>query len=115
MVVSNMFRILYNIGHIIYYKLHMILLHLIDVQIPITNPFSSMGIPSPIDIPNPISIKQEIRKDIIKGIREDIKDGIRGDIRGDDIAKALGHMDEDGSYIKKIKYKPYDGPVCETP
>ena len=34
-------------------------------------------------------------KDIIKGIREDIKDGIRDDIKGDDIAKALGHMDKD--------------------
>jgi hypothetical protein len=44
---------------------------------------------------NPISIKQEIREDIIKGIREDIKDGIRDDIKGDDIAKALGHMDKD--------------------
>tara|TARA_R110002074_G_scaffold155916_1_gene311936 strand:- start:397 stop:654 length:258 start_codon:yes stop_codon:yes gene_type:complete len=83
----NIFKILYNIGHIIYYKLHMAWLHLIDVQIPITNPFNSMGTMKP----NPI------------GIRED------------DIAKALGHMDEDGSYIKDIKYKPYDGPVCETP
>ena len=44
---------------------------------------------------NPISIKQEIREDIIKGIREDIKDGIRDDIKGDDIAKALGQMDKD--------------------
>jgi len=114
-MIENIFKTLLNIGHIIYYKLHMILLHLIDVQIPITNPFSSMGIPSPIDIPNPISIKQEIRKDIIKGIREDIKDGVRGDIKGDDIAKALGHMDEDGSYVKEIKYKPYEGPYCETP
>ena len=60
-------------------------LHLIDVQIPITNPFNSMGTMKP----NPIE--------------------------PDSIAKALGHMDEDGSYIKKIKYKPYDGPVCETP
>jgi hypothetical protein len=113
----NIFKVLYNIGHIIYYRLHMAWLHLIDVEIPITNPFSSIGImkPNPIDIPNPISIKQEIRGDIIEGIREDIRDGVRGDIRGDDVAKALGHMDEDGSYIKKIKYKPYDGPVCETP
>ena len=60
-------------------------LHLIDVQIPITNPFNSMGTMKP----NPIE--------------------------PDSIAKALGHMDEDGSYIKEIKYKPYDGPVCETP
>ena len=60
-------------------------LHLIDVQIPITNPFNSMGTMKP----NPIE--------------------------PDSIAKALGHMDEDGSYIKDIKYKPYDGPVCETP
>ena len=60
-------------------------LHLIDVQIPITNPFNSMGTMKP----NPIE--------------------------PDSIAKALGHMDEDGSYIKEIKYEPYDGPVCETP
>jgi len=84
-----MFRILYNIGHIIYYKLHMALLHLIDVEIPIPNPFSVMSISTMK--PNPI------------GIRED------------DIAKALGHMNEDGSYIKEVDYKPYDGPVCETP
>ena len=50
-------------------------LHLIDVQIPITNPFNSMGTMKP----NPIE--------------------------PDSIAKALGHMDEDGSYIKEIKYK----------
>ena len=60
-------------------------LHLIDVQIPITNPFNSMGTMKP----NPIE--------------------------PDSIAKALGHMNEDGSYIKDIKYEPYDGPVCETP
>ena len=79
----NIFKILYNIGHIIYYKLHMAWLHLIDVQIPITNPFNSMGTMKP----NPIE--------------------------PDSIAKALGHMDEDGSYIKEPK--PYDGPYCETP
>ena len=65
----------------------MALLHLIDVQIPIPNPFNSMGTMKP----NPI------------GIRED------------SIAKALGHMDEDGNYIKEPKHKPYDGPYCETP
>ena len=54
---------------------------------------------NPKDTSYQLSIKQEIRKDIIKGIREDIKDGIRGDIKGDDIAKALGHMDKDNNYI----------------
>ena len=85
MVVNNMFRILYNIGHIIYYKIHMALLQLIDVQIPIPSPFNPIN----NDIPNPIE--------------------------SDSIAKALGHMDEDGNYIKEPKHKPYDGPYCETP
>jgi len=113
-------------------------LHLIDVEIPITNPFSISSIinrfvesnrfhesndnetfntmnDNPKDTSYQLSIKQEIRKDIIKGIREDVKEGIRDDIKGDDVAKALGHMDKDNDYIKEIKYKPYDGPTCETP
>ena len=60
----------------------MALLHLIDVQIPIPSPFN----PVSNDIPNPIE--------------------------PDSIAKMLGHMDEDGSYIKEV---PYSGPYCETP
>jgi hypothetical protein len=126
MLMYNIFKILYNIGHIIYYKLHIMWLHLIDVEIPITNPFSISSIindnetfntmnDNPKDTSYQLSIKQEIRKDIIKGIREDVKEGIRDDIKGDDIAKALGHMDKDNDYIKEIKYKPYDGPTCETP
>ena len=95
-------------------------LHLIDVEIPITNPFSISSIINDNETfntmnDNLISIKQEIRKDIIKGIREDVKEGIRDDIKGDDVAKALGHMDKGNDYIKEIKYKPYDGPTCETP
>jgi hypothetical protein len=85
MIFNNLFKTLYNIGHIIWYKIHMVCLHLIDVQIPIPNPFNPIN----NDIPNPIE--------------------------SDSIAKMLGHMDEDGSYIKEPKYKPYNGPYCETP
>ena len=34
---------------------------------------------------------------------------------GDGVAKMLGHMDSDGNYVKDDNYKPYNGPVCETP
>ena len=84
-MIENIFKTLYNIGHIIWYKIHMVCLHLIDVELPIPSLFNPIN----NDIPNPIE--------------------------PNDIAKALGHMDEDGSYIKEPKYKPYNGPYCETP
>jgi hypothetical protein len=62
----------------------MVCLHLIDVQIPIPSQFNTINL---MKSPN--------------------------QIEGDDIAKMLGHMDEDGSYIKEDN--PYNGPYCETP
>ena len=83
-MIENIFKTLYNIGHIIYYRLHMALLHLIDVELPIPSQFNTINL---MKSPN--------------------------QIEGDDIAKMLGHMNEDGSYIKEDN--PYNGPYCETP
>jgi hypothetical protein len=84
MIFNNLFKVLYNIGHIIWYKIHMVCLHLIDVELPIPSQFNTINL---MKSPN--------------------------QIEGDDIAKMLGHMDEDGSYIKEDN--PYNGPYCETP
>lgn len=83
-MIENIFKTLYNIGHIIWYKIHMVCLHLIDVELPIPSQFNTINL-----MKNP------------------------NQIEGDDIAKMLGHMDEDGSYIKEDN--PYNGPYCETP
>ncbi len=52
-MIENLFKILYNIGHIIYYKLYDSYLSLMDIEIPIPSPFSVMSIhtmkPKPID------------------------------------------------------------------
>jgi hypothetical protein len=96
-MIENIFKTLLNIGHIIYYKIHMVWLNLIDVQIPIPNHFNPMTTPSQIDQ------------------NDDLVNDYIDSWDGDDVAKMLGHMDEDGSYIKEPKHKPYDGPYCETP
>jgi len=64
-IVYNIFKVLYNIGHIIYYKTYMTWLKLGDIEIPFPLPYSTMKNPKPIDT--------------------------------------------------QQDYKPYDGPVCETP
>ena len=77
-MIENIFKTLYNIGHIIWYKIHMVCLHLIDVELPIPSLFNPIN----NDIPNPIE--------------------------PNDIAKALGHMDKDNNYIEEVPYSgPY--------
>lgn len=72
-MIENIFKTLYNIGHIIYYRLHMALLHLIDVELPIPSQFNTINL---MKSPN--------------------------QIEGDDIAKMLGHdgsyIKEDNPY-----------------
>ena len=40
MIFHNLFKTLYNIGHIIWYQTHMALLRLTEVEIPIPNQFN---------------------------------------------------------------------------
>ena len=100
MILNNLSKTLYNIGHIIYYRLHGGILHLIDVELPIPSLFNPLS----NDIPNQIDKNDDLVNDYIDSWYE-----------GDDVAKMLGHMDSDGNYIKDDNYKPYNGPVCETP
>ena len=96
MISVNIFKTLYNIGHIIYYKTYNSILYLIDMASPFDR--------SPMKSPNQIDKNDDLVNDYIDSWYE-----------GDDVAKMLGHMDSDGNYIKDEKYKPYSGPVCETP
>ena len=90
-IVKNILKVFYNIGHIIYYKTYNSALRLVDMELlrPMKSP----------------KVEQE-------GLVEDYIDSW---YEGDDVAKILGHMDEDGDYIKEEQYKPYGGPICETP
>ena len=101
MISVNIFKTLYNIGHIIYYKGYNIILHLIDIELPIPSQFNTISL---MKSPNQIDKNDDLVNDYIDSWYE-----------GDDVAKMLGHMDSDGNYIKDEKYKPYSGPVCETP
>ena len=99
-VAKNIFKVFYNIGHIIYYKAYNSILYLIDVELPIPNQFNVVN----NDNTNTIDKNDDLVNDYIDSWYE-----------GDGVAKMLGHMDSDGNYIKDDNYKPYNGPVCETP
>ena len=43
MVIMNVIKILYNVSHIIWYKLHNAWLHMIDVELPIPSLFNPMS------------------------------------------------------------------------
>mgnify|MGYP003667645226 FL=1 len=99
-VAKNIFKVFYNIGHIIYYKAYNSILYLIDVELPIPNQFNVVN----NDNTNTIDKNDDLVNDYIDSWYE-----------GDGVAKMLGHMDSNGNYIKDDNYKPYNGPVCETP
>ena len=87
MVIMNVIKILYNVSHIIWYKLHNAWLHMIDVELPIPSLF------------NPL----------------DSSDGTSNTIdKNDDLV--LDYIDS-WSEVDSTnqKDKPYDGPYCETP
>ena len=100
MIFNNLFKVFYNIGHIIYYKAYNSILYLIDVELPIPNQFNVVN----NDNTNTIDKNDDLVNDYIDSWYE-----------GDGVAKMLGHMDSNGNYIKDDNYKPYNGPVCETP
>ena len=88
MIFHNLFKVFYNIGHIIYYKGYNIILHLIDIELPIPSQFNTISL---MKSPNQI------------------------DKNDDDYIDSWYEGDSDGNYIKDDNYKPYNGPVCETP
>ena len=96
MISVNLFKTLYNIGHIIYYKTYNSILYLIDMEL-----LSKFNTISLMKSPNQIDKNDD--------------DYIDSWYEGDGVAKMLGHMDSNGNYIKDDNYKPYNGPVCETP
>ena len=92
MILNNLFKTLYNIGHIIYYRLYNGILYLIDVELPIPSLFNPLS----NDIPSQIDKNDDLVNDYI-----DSWDGY--------------HITNDENYIKEVEHKPYDGPYCETP
>ena len=98
MIFHNLFKVFYNIGHIIYYKGYNSILYLIDIELPIPSQFNTISL---MKSPNQIDKNDD--------------DYIDSWYEGDGVAKMLGHMDSDGNYVKDDNYKPYNGPVCETP
>ena len=88
MISVNLFKVFYNIGHIIYYKGYNIILHLIDIELPIPSHFNTISL---MKSPNQI------------------------DKNDDDYIDSWYEGDSNGNYIKDDNYKPYNGPVCETP
>ena len=86
MISVNIFKTLYNIGHIIYYKTYNSILYLIDMEL-----LSKFNTISLMKSPNQI------------------------DKNDDDYIDSWYEGDSNGNYIKDDNYKPYNGPVCETP
>ena len=93
MILNNIFKTLYNIGYIIYYRLHGGILHLIDVELPIPSLFNPLS----NDIPNQIDKNDDLVNDYIDSWYE---------------GESKFREDSDGNPIKN---EPYNGPVCETP
>ena len=60
-VAKNIFKVFYNIGHIIYYKAYNSILYLIDVELPIPNQFNVVN----NDIPNQIDKNDDLVNDYI--------------------------------------------------
>ena len=92
-VAKNIFKVFYNIGHIIYYKAYNSILHLIDVELPIPSLFNPLS----NDIPNQIDKNDDLVNDYIDSWYE---------------GESKFREDSDGNPIKN---EPYNGPVCETP
>ena len=93
MILNNLSKTLYNIGHIIYYRLHDGILQLIDVELPIPSLFNPLS----NDIPNQIDKNDDLVNDYIDSWYE---------------GESKFREDSDGNPIKN---EPYNGPVCETP
>ena len=83
MISVNIFKTLYNIGHIIYYKGYNSILYLIDMEL-----LSKFNTISLMKSPNQIDKNDDLVNDYIDSWYEDDKDD---------------------------NYRPYNGPVCETP
>ena len=85
MVIMNVIKILYNVSHIIWYKLHNAWLHMIDVELWI--PMNLMTTPNTIDE------NDDLVNDYIDSWYE---------------VDSTNQMDSN-------KTNQYDGPYCETP
>ena len=96
MVIMNVIKILYNVSHIIWYKLHNAWLHMIDVELPIPSLFN------PMNTPNTIDDNDDLVNDYIDSWYEvDSNDGT-----------ATNQKDKP---LDSNKTNQYDGPYCETP
>ena len=89
MVIMNVIKILYNVSHIIWYKLHNAWLHMIDVELPIPNQFNPMNTPNTIDENDDLVL---------------------------DYIDSWSEVDSTNQKDKPLdSTNQYDGPYCETP
>ena len=95
MVIMNVIKILYNVSHIIWYKLHNAWLHMIDVELPIPSLFNPLD--SSDGTSNTIDKNDDLVLDYIDSWYEVD-------------SNKTNQMDSTNR-----NYKPYDGPYCETP
>ena len=91
MVIMNVIKILYNVSHIIWYKLHNAWLHMIDVELPIPSLFNPLD--SSDGTSNTIDENDDLVNDYIDSWYE---------------VDSTNQMDSN-------KTNQYDGPYCETP
>ena len=93
MVIMNVIKILYNVSHIIWYKLHNAWLHMIDVELPIPSLFN------PLDSSDGTSNTIDQNDDLVN-----------------DYIDSWYEVDSTNQKDKPLdSTNQYDGPYCETP
>ena len=93
MVIMNVIKILYNVSHIIWYKLHNAWLHMIDVELPIPSLFN------PLDSSDGTSNTIDKNDDLVL-----------------DYIDSWSEVDSNKTnQMDSNKTNQYDGPYCETP
>ena len=101
MVIMNVIKILYNVSHIIWYKLHNAWLHMIDVELPIPSLFNPLD--SSDGTSNTIDQNDDLVNDYIDSWYEVD-------------SNKTNQMDSTNQKDKPLdSTNQYDGPYCETP
>ena len=98
MVIMNVIKILYNVSHIIWYKLHNAWLHMIDVELPIPSLFNPLD--SSDGTSNTIDENDDLVNDYIDSWYE---------------VDSTNQKDKPLDSNDGTSTNQYDGPYCETP
>ena len=107
MVIMNVIKILYNVSHIIWYKLHNAWLHMIDVELPIPSLFN------PLDSTNRSTMKSNHTDSTNQYETFTIDDN---DDLVNDYIDSWYEVDSTNQKDKPLdSTNQYDGPYCETP